>query len=83
MRGNELQRRRAERAEHDDLGATELVEHRDHVVHDALDQASFDRRVESDEPVPRGSNQMWRLNDDSPFRKRTNLGSSHIRSMGK
>ena len=34
-------------------------------------------------PIPRGSNQMWRLNDDSPLRNRANLGSSHIRSTGK
>src|SRR5512133_3839528 len=28
------------------------------------------------------SNQMWRLNDDSPLRNRTSLGSSHIKSTG-
>jgi hypothetical protein len=39
--------------------------------------------IGSDEPVPRESNQIWRLNDDSPLRNRTSLGSSHIRSMGK
>jgi hypothetical protein len=39
--------------------------------------------IGSDDPIPRGSNQMWRLNDDSPLRKRTNRGSSHIRSTGK
>jgi hypothetical protein len=38
--------------------------------------------IGSDDPIPRWSNQMWRLNDDSPWRNRTNLGSSHIRSMG-
>ncbi len=38
--------------------------------------------IASEEPTPRGSNQIWRLNDDSPLRNRTSLGSSHIRSMG-
>jgi YVTN family beta-propeller protein len=37
--------------------------------------------IGSDDPVPRGSNQMWRLNDDSPLR--TNLGSSDIKSTGR
>ncbi len=38
--------------------------------------------IGSEEPVPRESNQTWRLKDDRPLRNRTNLGSSHIRSRG-
>ena len=39
--------------------------------------------VASDAPVPRESNQMLRLNDANPSKKRTNAGSSHMRSIGK
>jgi hypothetical protein len=39
--------------------------------------------VASDAPVPRESNQMPRLNDANPSKKRTNAGSSHMRSIGK
>ncbi len=44
MGGGELQRRLADRAEHDYPFATELVEHGDHVVDHALKQAALDRR---------------------------------------
>jgi hypothetical protein len=46
MRGSELQgRQRAHtRAEHNHPFATELVDHRDHVVDDALNQAALHRR---------------------------------------
>jgi hypothetical protein len=44
MGGGELQRRRVDRAEHDDPLAAKLIEHSHHVVDDALDQATLDRR---------------------------------------
>jgi hypothetical protein len=45
MGGSELQGRVAgHRAEHNDPFATELVEHSDHVVDDALNQAALNRR---------------------------------------
>jgi hypothetical protein len=44
MSSGELQRRWADRAEHDRPFATDLVEHGDHVVDGALDEAALDGR---------------------------------------
>ena len=39
--------------------------------------------VASDDPVPRGSNQIVRLNEERAVTKCANAGSSHMRSIGK
>ena len=51
MGGGELQRRLADRAEHNHPFATELVEHGDHVVDDALNQTAL-RPARSDPMTP-------------------------------
>ena len=60
-----------------------MVDDRDHVIYEAFDQPTLlMRAIESDAPVPRGSNQTCRQNDDKRSRNRTTRGSSHIMSTG-
>jgi hypothetical protein len=81
VRRGEQQTDRHTQLHHCDPFTAHVVEHRDDVVDDSFDEATLGVRNRI-RRVPLGSNQIWRQNDDSRFKKCTSRGSSHIRSTG-